>query len=189
MNAIVGNLPVLKMNSKWKQFKHWLRNQIEEPVFPDYEKQEPLALVIPNVQHRKVVQEVFASIRTTMLYQTLLSESEYTPEAHLMTLDEARSKGMVGAIPTHMDAPVECIEGSYISRHSYTVWVLFDEEGIAHVYRPTPTTGRIKVGCDIITLRDPAEAMPDDVTAAIKVQVGIRHADGMLKGCRWTFYE
>lgn len=147
----------------------------------------PTYKVSPN--NVEVAKKVFSDIEDTPLYKTILAEVVYAKLSNIPTFTTALKNNGLYPIPKTMDAPFESVETRYSSRMSHTVWILWLENGEIDIVTPTPTRGLLLTGMDLITVNDPADAMPHNVVRAAKVILGCELLNNTLRGCRWTHYS
>ena len=94
----------------------------------------------------------------------------------------------VGSLPSVMDCVCEINETTEAARYSVTYWVVWYNDGSAQAYQPIQNKGLLRTGREIIRLNDPAEPMPERVTRAMKITVGVSLIDNFLRGFRWELF-
>ena len=120
--------------------------------------------------------------------KSIYNEVPYSKPNNIRTYEEALKHNQVYGLPSVMDAPFECIDNREVGRVSHTIWVLFFNTH-SELVVPTPTTGRMSVGNEILSINDPADKMPEGVLYAIKVILGTELVDNSFRGCRWSHYS
>lgn len=141
------------------------------------------------VEENKLKAEcVFLGVQNGLYLKSIFNEAPYSKPNNILTYDEAIERSCVYDLPDTMDAPFECIDNREVGRVSHTIWILFYQDHNELVV-PTPTTGRLSVGNDIIVVKDPADPMPEGVLYAIRVVLGTELVNNSLRGCRWSHFS
>lgn len=142
----------------------------------------------PVEEHKAIAEWVFCEMPNGLYRKSIIAESVYAKPANILTFSEAVKAGQVYTLPKTMDAPFECIDNKEVGRVSQTIWILIYSNGRVVTHVPTPTSGRLLLGGDIMSIDNPADPMPADVFKAIKVVLGTELIDNSLRGCRWAHY-
>lgn len=131
------------------------------------------------------VYNMFKDIEDTKLFKALLNEMHYANMPMCKTWDT----GNVMALPPVMDAPFENIIAGGADRMSTTYWVLWYGDK-CEVIHPHQNRGIFRTRREVVHINDKPDAMPEGVTAAAKVTIGVvQTCDNILQGFQWNLYR
>ena len=142
----------------------------------------------PVEEHKAIAERVFYDMPDGLYRKSIIAESVYAKPSNMLTFSQAISANQIYTLPKTMDAPFECIDNKEVGRVSQTIWILYFVDGHVETHVPTPTSGRLLLGGQMMSINNPADPMPEDVFNAIKVVLGTELIDNSLRGCRWAHY-
>lgn len=142
----------------------------------------------PIERHKDIAMHVLNLVPDGLYRKSIINESVYAKPENILSFEDALNRGQLYPLPKAMDAPFECIDNKEVGRVSHTVWILFYTNRHVEIRIPTPTTGRLLIGGEIIHVNDPADSMPEDINYALKVIIGTELINNSLRGCCWVHY-